>query len=146
MAKRFNAAAFLDKHGPFLMDGPIWRKLDREKRVKIARVIGQRKGRKFVRRKGRKLTAADKRQSARWASQGRNPDDGSRTRGRKATIVWTSSEGWKKGSMHRALGVPKGRRIPTSKLLRVFQDRPGSVVGKRARMLLNLRGIKTRSF
>lgn len=112
---------------------------------------------------------ARSKQINRWLAQGRNPDDGSRAkrfrggetyravggdgrthaykakRGdrRPAKHPRGSTKSWTKGTMHRALRVPQGKRIPTSKLKAAL--RRGGVVAKRARKLLNLRGVKTKS-
>ncbi len=61
----------------------------------------------------------------------------------KKSTTYASTARWTKGSMHRALGIPKGKKISTAALKRAMH-RPG-IVGKRARKLLNVRGVKTGS-
>lgn len=48
----------------------------------------------------------------------------------------------KRGSLHRALGVPLKKRIPVAKLRWAAHQR--GLLGKRARMVLNLRGLSSR--
>lgn len=59
----------------------------------------------------------------------------------KKAAAKKSTRKWPKGSMHKALGVPAGKKLTIADLKRGAK-KPG-VIGKRAVMLLNLRGIKT---
>jgi hypothetical protein len=44
-----------------------------------------------------------------------------------------------KGSLHKDLGVPKGKKIPESKLKSA--EKKGGIVGKRARLAETLKGF-----
>ena len=47
------------------------------------------------------------------------------------------------GSLHRALGIPAGRKLPVAGLKRVARGR--GKLAERARRALNLRGVKTKN-
>jgi hypothetical protein len=53
---------------------------------------------------------------------------------------WIRGAIGKRGSLHRALGVPLNRRIP-ARLLRTAAKAPGKL-GRRARLALTLRGLR----
>lgn len=52
---------------------------------------------------------------------------------------WIQGIGMKKGALHRDLGVPAGKKIPTAKLAAAAR-KPG-VVGRRARLAQTLKGL-----
>lgn len=55
------------------------------------------------------------------------------------TKKWIQGMGMKKGALHRDLGVPAGKKIPTAKLAAAAR-KPG-VVGRRARLAQTLKGL-----
>ena len=52
---------------------------------------------------------------------------------------WIQNIGMKKGSLHKVLHVPEGKKIPAKKLA-VAAKKPGKV-GKRARLAETLKGL-----
>lgn len=138
------------------------RKKVKRKVVKKVKIVN---GRRYVPRKGKPLTAAEKRQVDRWVKQGRNPDTGQwPRRGKPSSGIEyrngvryvhgkrsparkpkprkkPSTKTWRKGTLHRLTNTPAGKKISTAALKRVA--RGTGVNAKRARKLLNVRGVKT---
>ena len=118
----------------FMLEAKPFTKAERKKARKVKRVVKSKKT--VVRKPGRKVGRKPSRKPSRKLvhKPGRKP-------GRKVAKKGIRS-GWKKGSMHRVTGTPKGRRISTKKLIHEFKHGRGKAKG-RARFLLNLRGVKT---
>lgn len=53
---------------------------------------------------------------------------------------WIAGAVGKKGALHRALGVPEGKKIPASKLDKAAKDK--GKLGKEARLAKTLKGFK----
>ena len=53
---------------------------------------------------------------------------------------WIAKATKNKGGLHRSLGVPKGKKIPASKIAAAAK-KPGKV-GKQARLAQTLKGLK----
>jgi hypothetical protein len=58
----------------------------------------------------------------------------------KMQTHWIQDIHMKKGALHKELGVPKGKKIPESKL-KTAEKKPGKE-GKRARLAETLKGFK----
>ena len=57
-----------------------------------------------------------------------------------ATKNWIAGATKNKGALHRALGVPEGKKIPDSKIKAA--EKKGGKVGKEARLAETLKGFK----
>ena len=57
-----------------------------------------------------------------------------------ATKNWIAGATKNKGGLHKALGVPEGKKIPDSKIKAA--EKKGGKVGKEARLAETLKGFK----
>ena len=57
-----------------------------------------------------------------------------------ATKNWIAAATKNKGALHRALGVPQGKKIPESKLEKAAES--GGKLGKQARLAETLKGFR----
>jgi hypothetical protein len=63
-----------------------------------------------------------------------------KTKSAKSSKKWIAGAIGKPGTLHKALGVPKGKKIPLSKLK--AHDKGNSKLAKRSRLAETLRGFK----
>jgi hypothetical protein len=76
------------------------------------------------------------------SKRGRNRRRGSPRRRGKRKWIQHALRHHKKGSLHRQLGIPVGKKIPLT-VLRAAAKSPG-LLGQRARLALNLRNLRRR--
>lgn len=58
----------------------------------------------------------------------------------RAKKNWIAGATKNKGSLHRQLGVPQGKKIPAGKLAKAAKS--GGTLGKRARLAETLKGLR----